>query len=272
MRGAARVLVLLALGIVGCGGTTGGHLLQVPFEAGGIARDASQPFTFVTEQGWTVTLTQAEVVLGPLYFNVIASQTVGFRSGVVIMQVTRQFIVDMLNPTLVAVPNGADGESGTAVSVEVGFFTAVNGYNEGGEGTIQLPAPLADGGQQGTAFLAGQASKGGVIVPFAGRVQITNALVTGLEPHRLPRARRGRPVQPDLHAHERAARAARQSVALVRSGKLLRPGDARPRAGWRRRRRRRRAGRRLCRRRRCRCGLACRRRRRAVRPHRGDGL
>jgi hypothetical protein len=177
MRGAALALVLLALA-VGCGGTTGGHLLQVPFEAGGIARDASQPFTFVTEQGWTVTLTQAEVVLGPLYFNVIASQTVGFRSGVVIMQVTQQFIVNMLNPTLVAVPNGADGESGTAVSVEVGFFTAVNGYNN----TIQLPAPLAEEGQQGTAFLAGQAIKAGVIVAFAGRVQITNALVTGLDP------------------------------------------------------------------------------------------
>lgn len=178
MRGAACALVLLALGAVGCGGTTGGHLLQVPFEAGGIARDASQPFTFVTEQGWTVTLTRADVMLGPLYFNVIASQPSVFRSGVVIMQVTRQFIVNMLDPTLVAVPNGADGESGTAVSVEVGFFTAVNGYND----TIQLPAPLAEEGQQGTAFLAGQASKGGVIVPFAGRVQITNALVTGLDP------------------------------------------------------------------------------------------
>ena len=178
MKRVACALVLLALDAIGCGGTTGGHLLQVPFEAGGIARDASQPFTFVTEQGWTVTLTQADVVLGPLYFNVIASQTIGFRSGVVIMQVTQQFIVNMLDPTLVAVPNGADGETGTAVSVEVGFFTAVNGYND----TIPLPAPLAEDGQKGTAFLAGQASKGGVIVPFAGRVQITNALVTGLDP------------------------------------------------------------------------------------------
>ena len=50
----------------------------------------------------------------------------------------------------------------------------VNGYNN----TIPLPAPLAANGQQGTAYLAGEASKDGAVVDFAGRVQITGALVT----------------------------------------------------------------------------------------------
>jgi len=41
-----------------------------------------------------------------------------------------------------------------------------------------LPAPLAADGQQGTAYLAGEATKKGAVVDFAGRVQITGALVT----------------------------------------------------------------------------------------------
>jgi hypothetical protein len=45
-----------------------------------------------------------------------------------------------------------------------------------------LPAPLAGDGQQGTAYLAGQASKGGAVIQFAGRVQITSALVTSQSP------------------------------------------------------------------------------------------
>ena len=118
----SRGLALLALGAVACGGTTGGNLIQMPLQAGGIARDASQPFTFVTGQGWNVTLTEAEVVFGPLYFNIDAPSPAVFRSGVVIVQATKQFIVDMLDPTLQNVPGGADGETGTAVSVEIGFL------------------------------------------------------------------------------------------------------------------------------------------------------
>jgi len=169
---------LLALGALECGGTTGGALIRMPLEAGGPARDASEPFTFVTGQGWTVTLTQAEVVLGPLYFNIDPPQPSVFRSGVVIVQATEQFIVDMIDPTLQSVPAGADGETGTAISVEIGFFTTVNSYNE----TITLAAPLAAAAQQGTAYLAGEATKQGAVVDFAGRVQITGALVSGLNP------------------------------------------------------------------------------------------
>jgi hypothetical protein len=183
MRSRFCLLLLLALGAFECGGTTGGNLIQMPLEAGGIARDASQPFTFVTQQGWTVTLTAAEVVLGPLYFNIDASEQNVFRNGVVIVQATNQFIVDMLDPTLQNVPGGANGETGIAVSVEIGFYTTVNDYNESAlvgadGGSITLPAPLADDGQQGTAYLAGKASKQGAVVDFAGRVQITGALVS----------------------------------------------------------------------------------------------
>jgi hypothetical protein len=180
-------LALLALGAVECGGTTGGNLIQMPLQVGGIARDATQPFTFVTGQGWTVTLTAAQAVIGPLYFNIDAPEPSVFRGGVVIIQATTQFIVDMLDPTLRNVPGGANGETGTAVSVEVGLYTTVDSYNDMGlvgadGGTISLPAPLAADGQVGTAYLAGEATKQGAVVDFAGRVQITGALVSGLNP------------------------------------------------------------------------------------------
>ena len=94
------------------------------------------------------------------------------------MQVTSQSIVDMLDATLQPVAGGADGDTGTAISVEIGFYTSINGYND----TIAPGAPFVESGQQGTAFLAGTATKCGVAVPFAGRVQITSALVTALNP------------------------------------------------------------------------------------------
>lgn len=171
-------LLMLALTTVECGGTTGGGLITMPFQAGGVARDPIQPFVITTGQGWKVRLDQALLVLGPLYFNIAPPQPSVFRSGVVIVQVTDQFIVDALNPTLQDVPGGADGETGHATSVEIGFYTAAQSYND----TITLPAPLADNGQQGTAYLAGEATKNGAVVDFAGRVQITGTLVSALDP------------------------------------------------------------------------------------------
>jgi hypothetical protein len=171
-------LAILALAVVECGGTTGGHLISMSLQAGGVARDASQPFTFTTGQGWTVRLDQALVVLGPLYFNIDAPQPSVFRSGVVIVQATEQFIVDVLDPTLQDVPGGADGETGHAVSVEIGFYTTAQSYND----TLTLAAPLAADDQQGTAYLAGEATKGGAVIDFAGRLQITSALVSALAP------------------------------------------------------------------------------------------
>jgi hypothetical protein len=171
-------LACFALAAASCGGSTGGNLIKMSLEAGGVTRDASTSLTFVTGQGWTVELTAAQVVLGPLYFNIDSPQPSVYRSGVVIVQATEQFVVDALSPTLVTVPGGADGESGHAVSAEIGFYTQAESYND----TITLPSPLAAGGQQGTAYLAGEATKDGVVIDFAGRVQITNALVSGLEP------------------------------------------------------------------------------------------
>ena len=191
----------------------------------------------VTGQGWNVTLTQAEVVLGPLYFNIDAPTTASFRSGVVIVQATEQFIVDMLDPTLQNVPGGANGETGTAVSVEIGFYTTFNDYNDkalvGADGGAikTLPAPLAADGQQGTAYLAGEATKQGAVVDFAGRVQITGALVTQGTPIDFLATLTGACagvnatyppwLQPQVHDDERSGAAPGGPRDLVRSGQFL---------------------------------------------------
>jgi hypothetical protein len=118
-----RIPVFLPLALLlGCGSTTGGALITLPFQAGGAARDPSTPLSFVTPAGWTVTLQSARIALGPFYFNVSPPPTNAFRGGTFIIEVTRQVVVDALDPTLQDVPGGADGETGHAVAVEVGLL------------------------------------------------------------------------------------------------------------------------------------------------------
>ncbi len=113
---------LLVLTLAACANTTGGDLVTLPFQAGGASRDATQPFTFTTPTGWTVTLDQAVIAAGPFYFNVDPPPTDEFRSGVVIVQATEQTIIDTLDPTMNPVVGGANGETGAAVSVEIGLL------------------------------------------------------------------------------------------------------------------------------------------------------
>jgi len=178
MKLRSPLVALAALALANCGGTTGGNLISMPLQAGGVAHDGGPSLTFATGQGWSVRLDQAQVVLGPLYFNIDAPQPSVFRSCVVIVQATEQFVVDLLDPSLHSVAGGADGETGQAVSVEIGLYTAAQSYNQ----TIPLLAPLAADGQTGTAYLAGEATKDGAVIDFAGRVQISDALVSALEP------------------------------------------------------------------------------------------
>jgi len=152
MRRAAILLFTLALG---CADTTGGALIKFPFSVGGLARSAAGPFTFTTLQGWTVTLTQAQITLGPFYFNINPPTPIAFRNGRVIVQVTNQVTVDVLDPTLHAVPGGADGETGLAVAVE-----------------IDLLGPNPTASLQNVGVVQGTATRNGVTVPFAGNISI----------------------------------------------------------------------------------------------------
>lgn len=66
--------VLPTLVDVGCSGTTGSKRFAFEARAGGKERaDGDGPLTFTNETGWTITLTKADVTIGPLYLNVIPS-------------------------------------------------------------------------------------------------------------------------------------------------------------------------------------------------------
>ena len=158
-----------------CSTTTGGDLITLPLHAGGVSRDATRPFSFVTLGGWNVTLDHALIAVGPLYFNVDAPRTGTFRSGLVIVEATEQTIVDTLDPTLHDVPGGADGETGTAVAVEIGLLSP----DPTNQAAQPADAELLGGG---FGFVSGTAVMGATTVPFQGALAVNTSLVTPTEP------------------------------------------------------------------------------------------
>ena len=177
MKRATRIAAIAAIAaLAGCANTTGGDLISaLPFQAGGVARDAAQPFTFTTPTGWTVTLDHALIAAGPFYFNVDPPSTDEFRSGVVIIQATEQTIVDALDPTLRDVTGGANGETGSAVSVEIDLFAP--------DGPDQAAFPDdAELLGAGFAYASGTATSGSASIAFAGQIVIDQSLVTPTEP------------------------------------------------------------------------------------------
>jgi hypothetical protein len=163
----------LALSTAACSNTTGGALFHIPFQAGGVDRDVTEPFTFTSPTGWVITLDAAtRVALGPFYFNVAPPSPNTFRSGVDIAEVTQQVVVHPLDPTLHAATSGVDGETGQAVSAEVGLLPP--------DATASDDDATALG--TGFAFVAGTAARGATTVSFAGNVSINAALVTPQSP------------------------------------------------------------------------------------------
>lgn len=76
MKVVSRALAcLVALGVawvaIACAGSTGTPRFAFEARAGGAPREGSGPLRFVNETGWTVTLTKADVTLGPVYLNVV---------------------------------------------------------------------------------------------------------------------------------------------------------------------------------------------------------
>ncbi|HEX4382088.1 MAG TPA: hypothetical protein VH083_04040 [Myxococcales bacterium] len=142
--------LLLCLALLSCG-TTGGALVTMPMSIKGV----QGPLTFTTNTGWTVTLTTAKAALGPFYFNASPPDMQSFRNGTVLLEATEQVVVDALDPTPRAVTGGADGETGTAVSVEIDLFAQTPSFGTNNFGLVE-----------------GTASKDGVTVAFSGPLSI----------------------------------------------------------------------------------------------------
>lgn len=151
-----KLLALLVL-TLSCG-STGGALVTLPMTAAG-----TRVGPFTNALGWTVNLTTAKIALGPFYFNNSPKDTQTFRNGVVLVEATTQVIVDALDPAERTVPGGADGESGQAVSVEIGLLPP---------DPTQSTAARAEIGPTSFGIVAGTATKGGVTVSFSGPLAI----------------------------------------------------------------------------------------------------
>ena len=145
-RHAASLTAILVAVLAGCADPAGPQRVRFAVEAAGPARDAAQALTFTTDQGWSITLSEARVALGPLYLNTLAPLEGDRRSpirrriedlllpsayadgeshlasGRIVGQVTTQVEVDALDPTLVALPGGGDGVNEPALTAEVWLY------------------------------------------------------------------------------------------------------------------------------------------------------
>jgi hypothetical protein len=64
------ILALLAAALSGCGADTGSQRFAFEARAGGAETATGAPLQFTNQAGWAITLTRADVTLGPLYLNV----------------------------------------------------------------------------------------------------------------------------------------------------------------------------------------------------------
>lgn len=172
MRRTFVLLLWVAATFCACGNTTGGALIQLPFSAGGLQRPDAGSLGFTSATGWAVTLDEGLVALGPFYFNVSPAQTGAVEGGLVIVQVTYQTVVNVLDPSLYGVDGGADGQTGTAVAVDIGLLPP------DATQAVILEEQLGTG----EAYVRGAAVKGTTTVPFAGVAEVDLRLATPQNP------------------------------------------------------------------------------------------
>ncbi len=136
-------------------------LAQVSFgvRAGGVLRDASMPLVVTTAQGWRVTLSAAEVSVGPMYFRNGASGVgTDQDDGRVVAEVLPAFTVDALAPSLVDVPGGGRGSTEAARNADVRLVEAEDGAVANAAGADVAVAHVAGTAERGTVRVAFDAS------------------------------------------------------------------------------------------------------------------
>jgi predicted small secreted protein len=104
MKRALALLVVMAVTLAACVGTTGGDVVDFPVAAAGAADAvAGQPYELVTDRGWHVVLTKATLHVGALYLGQSlpvsgAQNTSCILPGTYVAQVTTGLDVDLLSP------------------------------------------------------------------------------------------------------------------------------------------------------------------------------
>ncbi|MBX3226980.1 MAG: hypothetical protein KIT84_41030 [Labilithrix sp.] len=175
----------LSIGDVGCG-STGSKRFAFEARAGGIERDSAEPYTFTNPKGWEVTLTRADVTIGPVYVNVLAplrqaamllrllpearADDLHLGEGRVVGEVLGQVSFDALSPALV--PFGATGTitEEQVRTADIWFWPPPGTAAE----TTNIDAPSVD--------LAGEAARGAERVRFRGTLIFDEAWASDAQP------------------------------------------------------------------------------------------
>lgn len=166
----------------GCAGGTGSKRFAFEASAGGTEGLGSGPFTFTNQTGWTITLTKADVTIGPLYLNVVPplrDTTQAFLglfvktawahgedhlgAGRVVGEVLGQVKFSALSSVLVPMPVQGSLTQEEVRTAEVWF------YPEGGVSpdTTKIDTVALD--------VAGEATRDGTVVRFRGALTLNDA-------------------------------------------------------------------------------------------------
>ena len=145
-------------------------LQQVSFSTryAGTERDVSQPLVAQTRTGWTVTVSAAEVSMGPVYFyNGAPGSGTNESNGRVVAQILTPFTVNALNPQWGMINGASTAVTDTALSATVWLTAASDG-------------PIADraGPRTAVAHVAGIAQKADRSVLFDATLRIPIAGTT----------------------------------------------------------------------------------------------
>ncbi|NUO52367.1 MAG: hypothetical protein HOV80_26245 [Polyangiaceae bacterium] len=129
MRARAVAVSLVLAGSVplagACNGSTGGDIFEFQaFAAGAPNATAGEPYLFVNDLGFTVSLEEARIHLGAVYLNMsvptsVASDTSCILPGIYVAEVTTGLDLDALDPTPVPFPNAGLATADRARTGEV---------------------------------------------------------------------------------------------------------------------------------------------------------
>lgn len=150
--------MLLALLALGCG-TTGGGDVAIPLVAGG-AVDAR---TFTTEDGWTITLDDARIALGPMYF----CATTGAD-----LENCPSAIAELRGAVTVDVLDGTTDTLGTIAGRAGTLRSGMWDYGRPFLLPAGAPAPIAGAIDGHSARFSGTASSGAITYRFVAEIDV----------------------------------------------------------------------------------------------------
>ena len=159
---AFKYIILIALSLAGCDGTTGGARVSFEAAAAGPSFATGGPLSFPSGSGYQVILTRATLHLGAIYLNQTvptsgSQETSCILPGTYVAQVLSQVDVDVLSPKLQRFPRSGQGVAQEAKAGEL--WLSSGDINNLDDRTVIDDA-------QGTA------TQGGQSYPFEARITI----------------------------------------------------------------------------------------------------